>query len=50
MLNPYSGLIRFIGWVRLGLLKLLARDCQVGPTCQKKHDHMGNTQEISLLS
>jgi hypothetical protein len=22
------------------LLELFARDCQVGPTCQKKYDHM----------
>jgi hypothetical protein len=50
LLNPCSGLIRFNEQTRFMLLELFARDCQVGPTCQRKCDHMSDTQEIFLLS
>jgi hypothetical protein len=45
-----SGWIRFNGWASFKLLKPLARDCQVGLTCQKKHDHMDDTSGDLFLS
>jgi hypothetical protein len=48
MLNHCFGLIRFSGYARFRLLKLLVWDCQVCPTCQRKVIAWMTPQEISF--